>query len=605
MRTRVGVVALAATIPLTALVVDPGGWYPFGPSKWLVVTTLLVGGAGALWWDRPLRCSRPVTLAAWLLVGWLAIAALGGEDRVYAWIGTPERHLGVIAWALCALALTAGQSLDPAGDRWAFTGALAITGVGVGGLATAQALGWEPSLFAVTAGRLTATMGSAAYLGALTALVLPALAGIALDHELDRRLRTVAALGLVPLTVACLGSGARAAWLGLAAATIVVAVGRRRWLLAHRRLAAAGAVAALVGLTAVVLLSPVGHRLSAATDPDAAGGRSRVDEWRVATRVIARHPVLGVGPEGYRIAFAEGATDAYQRAYGRDPLPDRAHSGPLDVALAGGLPALAAWGVAVALMARAAFRAVRTERAWLAGLGAGLVAHFTGQLLLFPTAELEPVAWLLAGLLIAATTDRTELRARVVARPLAAAMGVVAIVALLAGSSDVMADRHAAAAVAADQRGDTEAAVREAGRAVDLRPDELRLHLLLARALVADGRSTSSAIAVVDDALRVSPGDPIARHERARLLVQRAGATHRPDDLAAARADVDALVASDPTVTASWMLAGAVAELADDQSAAEAAFLRAQALSPRDPSPSIELARLDLAAVRALDETAN
>src|SRR4051794_23274545 len=100
MRTRVGAVMLAATLPLTALVVDPGGWYPFGPSKWLVMTALVLGGSAVVFWTRPARWSRPVTTAAWLLVAWLGVAAIAGADPLYAWTGTPERHLGVLAWVL-------------------------------------------------------------------------------------------------------------------------------------------------------------------------------------------------------------------------------------------------------------------------------------------------------------------------------------------------------------------------------------------------------------------------------------------------------------------------------------------------------------------------
>src|SRR3546814_495282 len=48
----------------------------------------------------------------------------------------------------------------------------------------------------------------------------------------------------------------------------------------------------------------------------------------------------------------------------------------------------------------------------LAGLAAGLVAHWSGQLFLFPLVELEPLAWLLAGTLVAATGSTPEPAAR-------------------------------------------------------------------------------------------------------------------------------------------------------------------------------------------------
>src|SRR4051794_6263396 len=131
MRTRIGVVVLAASIPLAALVVDPDGWYPFGPSKWVVISALIPIGAALVLWDRPARAAGRATLLAGLLLGWMAFAAWLGTDELYGWAGTPERDLGVLTWALAALALVAGQALDPDRDRTTVTWALTITGVGV------------------------------------------------------------------------------------------------------------------------------------------------------------------------------------------------------------------------------------------------------------------------------------------------------------------------------------------------------------------------------------------------------------------------------------------------------------------------------------------
>ncbi|MEY2451266.1 MAG: hypothetical protein QOD92_840 [Acidimicrobiaceae bacterium] len=592
---------LAAVLPLAALVVDPKGWFPFGPGKWLAVSTLVPAGTALILWRERPRVSRLVTHAAIALVVWMAIGAVVGRDGLYAWVGTPERHFGVLTWVLCLAALVAGQNLDVARDHVALAWGAAIAGFGAGGLAVSEALGWEPSVFAVTPGRLTATMGSAAYLGALTALLLPIVIAIALDNSFSRWLRGVAVLSVPALAIAFAGSGARAAWFGATTAVVAFVVVRRSTLLRDRRRTTVAGGALALGFVALVALSPVGSRLSSTTDSKV-GGSSRVDEWQVATRVIANHPITGVGPEGYRIAFAEGVDDAYERAYGRDPLPDRAHSGPLDVAATGGLPALAAWCLAVGLMLRAALRGLRSDQAFCVGAAAAVIAYFAAQLLLFPIFELEPVAWLLAGVVVAATEAGTPAVApRALRRPIMATLGALAVVALGAGVVDVAADRHAA--TAADAR-EPSTAVREAGAAVDLRPDEVRLHLLLAQALVADGRSTSDAIAAVNDALRISPDDPIARRHRVQLLVQRASATHLPADIAAARVEADALVARDPHNATLWLVTGAAARLAADALGAEAAFLRAESLSPHSATPSMELALLYLDLGRLSDARA-
>jgi hypothetical protein len=331
----------------------------------------------------------------------------------------------------------------------------------------------------------------------------------------------------------------------------------------------------------LVALSPVGDRLTSVTDPDAPGGRGRFDEWRVASAVVRRHPLTGVGPEGYRIAFAEGVDAAYERAHGRLQQPDRAHAGPLDVALAGGLPALIAWGAVIVIVGRAVLSTLRRGSGWLVGVAAGLVAHFAGQLLLFPVVELEPLAWLLAGLLVASASPAPP-RRFAAGRAGPALLGVLAAVALVAGVADVAADRRAGTAVDALARGDHRAAATAAEAAVSRRPDTVRLRVLAAAAVVADDQGTLAGLRQLDRALDVSPGDPIVLLDRARLLVERAEATHVPAPLVRAEQEVDDLLAADAHNAALWRLAARLAAVRGDATAEQDATARADDLTPDD-----------------------
>lgn len=586
MRPRSPAWLIAGLAPVTLLAVDPWGWYPFGPVKWLAVSTLVPAGAALVLARRPLRVAVLPTGAALALVAWLAVAAALGRDGIYAWVGTPERHLGVLAWALAALALIVGQSLGDEGDRRTVAAGLVVAGVGVGLVGGAEAAGWEPRVLDV-GGRLSGPLGSPAFLGAAAALLLPALVGLAADATWGRRARAAAAAGSVGLAVGAVGSGARAAWVGLAAAAAVTAWSHRVRLARRPRMAGLAGAAAVIAAAVLVVAGPVGARAASTFDADAPGGRGRLDEWRVAARVVVDHPLVGVGPEGYRIAFADGVDAAYARAHGRDPVPDRAHSAPLDVALAGGVPALVAWLALVACAGRAVLAAVRGDRPWLAGIGAGLVAHAAGGLFLFPVVELEPLAWLLAGLLLAAApaaTARGGQVERTVPVPVLAALGLVATVALVAGLTDLAADRHARRAADALAAGDGAAAASSAAAATDLRPDTVRLHLLDGRARVADQQGFTAALESVDRALALSPGDPVVRLERARLLVARAEATRSPAHIDRARAEVERLLADDPRHAELWRLAAVAADLDGDRSSAEEAQHRAGelALAERD-----------------------
>jgi O-antigen ligase len=587
---RSGPVLLGALAPAACLAVDPAGWYPFGPVKWLLVTVVACAGAAAtLRWRSP-AVPRPLGLALGAWLAWLAVAAAVGLDPSYAWLGTPERHLGVLTWALCALLLVAGTVVATGGAVATLLVGLVAAGLGVGGVATLEAAGWEPAVLDVGT-RLSGTFGSAAYLGAASALLLPVCVGIAGDARLAARLRTAAGVASVLLVVACVGSGARAAWVGLAVAAGAAAWARRRWLGAHRRQAGLGLAGLTVVGVALVVLSPAGARLSSLTDPDAPGGRGRLDEWRVASRVVADHPVTGVGPEGYRIAFSTAVDDRYERAHGREQQPDRAHSAPLDVALMAGLPGLVAWLTVLVLVGRRVLGALRDGPTWLTGVAAGLLAHVAGQLLLFPLAELEPVAWLLAGVVVATVDGRDRGPTRptrpgsTAHRAVVAALGALAILATVAGVTDVVADRRAGSAADALARGDHRAGARAALDAVALRPDIVRLHVLAAAAVVADEQGTLAGIRQLEDALEVSPGDPIVLLARVRLLVERASATRVPAHSAAARAEVDRLLRRDPSSAALWSVARDLALVEGDDAAAELAAARLRTLAPTGGAP--------------------
>jgi len=580
MGERHGEGVLAALAPVTLLVVDPAGWFPFGPVKWLAVSALVLGGSALVLAGRPARMPRSLVLAVGALLGWLVLAAAVGLDPIYAWTGTPERHLGVLTWGLAALGLVVGCSLDTRRDTPVLALGLAMAGVGVGATATAEALGWEPEVFEAGA-RLTATLGSSAYLGAATALLAPISIGIAIDRELPRWVRRAGGLALPLLLVAAVGSGARAAWVGLATAAIVVGASRRSWRRAQPVVVASSVAAGVVAVALLVAFSPVGDRLSSLTDDEAPGGRGRLDEWRVASAVVESHLLTGVGPEGYRIAFSEGVDARYERDHGRLQQPDRAHAAPLDVALAGGVPALLAWAAVVVVVGRSVLRTLRRGSGWLVGVAAGLVAHLAGQLLLFPIVELEPLVWLLAGVVLAASAPSSP-RPIAVPRAVPIVLGVLAIVAVVAGVVDVAADRRAGTAVDALARGDHRAAASAAEEAVSLRPDTVRLRVLAATALVADDQGTLAGLRQLERALDVSPGDPIVLLHRALLLVERAEATHVPDHLARADDEVGRLLDADPYNAALWRLAARLAGLRDDAGAERDATARADDLTPPD-----------------------
>jgi hypothetical protein len=344
---------------------------------------------------------------------------------------------------------------------------------------------------------------------------------------------------------------------------------------------AVGAGALAVAVVVAVLSGVAGRATDVVADRDG-GAHGRLDEWRVAVRVIADHPLLGVGPEGYRLVFGRAVDDRYEQVHGRQQLPDRAHDALLDVAATTGIPGLVAYAGLLVVTGGLVLRGLRRDP-WLVGLAAGLLAYAVQSLFLFPLAELDPVAWLLAGVLVARVATTTEVRLPAVVPAVGALLTVVALV---AGSLDVVADRRARAVL------DAPTVVADPAGAARLRPDAVRYRLVAARGFAATGSSIGldRAIDQLDHALAVSPDDPVVAGERARLLLERARRSGNPVHARTARHALEALATDDPRNPTVLLRLGIARTATGDAAGAERAWLAAERLAPRSPAASTDLA---------------
>lgn len=600
--------SLAAWIPVASwIALDPGGWYPFGPAKWASTTFVALAALTILLAGRSVAVPKAAG-ALWLVFITLVVAStLTALDPRLAWIGTAERHLGLLAWCVFAGCFVVGANVAAAEDLDGHAnGGVARVSRGVvlatslaGAYTMVELLFGAPVTIESTTQRLGGPFGSAAYLGAAMCVAVPVCTGVAVDVDTPRPWRALAVGAAALGVMAAAGSGTRGAWLGLAVATLVVLprCWQTQWRLriaghgssstTHRRSALVLAVAALA---AVALIAP---RLADVVER-AAPASSRMDEWRVAARVIAERPLLGAGPEGYRLVVGEGVDERYERTYGRDVAPDRAHSGPLDVAAVAGIPTAMVYLALLALIAAAAVRAVWRGRPLMVGLGAGLLAYMVQQLVLFPIAEIDAVFWLLAGLLIGASgaPASTLSLPRLGRAPMAAIAGGTAAACIFAvGIAGVAADRLARHAVTTD---DAPGAIDAAERSVALRPDVVRGRLLL-----ADLHAGTATLAGIDDAidatagaLEWSPRDPIVRRYHAIYLSLRAEITGAPTDADTALDAWERLTDDDPHCYRCQIGLGAAAALAGQVEKARSAWAAATRLTD-DVLPHQLLAELD------------
>src|SRR5690606_8133366 len=103
--------------------------------------------------------------------------------------------------------------------RW-----MVAAAVWCGGYTLVEAWWRQPIETSALTDRLGGPFGSAAYLGAAVCLLIPSSVTLAADSREAAAWRIAAVFATLACTVALVGSGARAAWVGLGVAAIVALV---------------------------------------------------------------------------------------------------------------------------------------------------------------------------------------------------------------------------------------------------------------------------------------------------------------------------------------------------------------------------------------------
>ena len=241
---------------------------------------------------------------------------------------------------------------------------------------------------------------------------------------------------------------------------------------------------------------------------------------------------------------------------------------------------------------------------WSSGAAAGVVAWAGQQVTGFPIAEVDPLGWLLAGVVVTAAggADGAPSRRR---RPrtgggrpptaLAALAGVVAVVVAVVGLTGVLADRELRTAERALAARQPAAAVAAADRATDRRPDDVDAWYLAARVASSPAGlpAVDAGLDRVEAGLASSPADPALLALHTDLLVERALRSGLPDDLAAAEAAAVARTRADPAGPRAHRQLGLVLAAQGRPDAARVALARVLVLDPADAVAEAALDDID------------
>ena len=412
---------------LTPFVATPGTVFPFvvGKALW---SRSLIGVAFALW--AVLALTRPGYRPprSWLLallgagLGVSLLSAAFGVSLQYSLWSDYERMLGVIDRAhWCALAVVLASVLRT-GRAWrALLGANVAAGTAVACIVIARALDIEVPHFGAfpepDGRRLGGPFGNPTFLSVY--LLANGVLGAGFAARAWAASTSLGWMGATALHFyALVLAGSAGGFAGFAAAVGFAALGFT-WLCRGRSRVAAVAVLAMLAVGCAGLglrFFDSGGTATVALDRQAVewpGGasvrylgrvhlvrpsvQSRLAAWEAGLDGFAERPLLGFGPGNYTAVFG-----LFGSGYAATAEPhDMAHGKLIEVAATTGTAGLAAWlalwGLALAVLLRAARTSAPPERAFRVFAAAALAGHLVQVQFLFDTAAGNLLATLLLG----------------------------------------------------------------------------------------------------------------------------------------------------------------------------------------------------------------
>lgn len=367
--------ALYASV-LAPLVYATGFVYPFlvPAALWFRLTVALaavLASAAVLAGALRMRPSRDAVAGALVLfVAASAVSALAGPAPEHSFFGGFQRMGGVVAWGhYAAWYLLLRTLLDREGWR-RLLGTLAACAAAAAALGALQAWGGAAGAHPLLGmERVQATMGNPGYLSVFLLFGLVA-CGLLARRTDSRTVRAMLAAAAGLQAAVLLLSTIRTTLIALVAAVlaggVVLGLGRgasrraRKWggALAGIALLAAAGLWAARG-TAALRSLPTLEELTG-TSVEGKSLQTRFAAWEAALDGFAGAPLLGVGPENYRLAFDRHFPPRlYEVRAGTPPYFTEAHDEYLEAAAETGLVGTLALLLLWAALARRGWRAAR------------------------------------------------------------------------------------------------------------------------------------------------------------------------------------------------------------------------------------------------------
>lgn len=430
------------------------------------------------------------------LLGWIVLATALSVHPPTSFLGKYARFEGLVSFfSYAALFFLAVQVLRTVGQRRGLARSAVLAGACVAFYGILQYVGLDPIHWGQSApfesGRAFSTMGNPAFLG--TYLVLPLLVAPALAlSEVRTGWRISYEICFLLVSAGWVVAFTRGAWIGGIVGLALLAAAAARGRVRPRiedlvsLVVAIGAVAVLVvrSLGSPSEITNVANRFRSILDTGTGSALTRREIWKSALEMVRDSPLVGHGPDTFRLVYRQYETVAYSRAAGFLSIPDNAHDYPLQIAASIGIPGFllfaAVFVSGLASSARTVFApsgdgantsfdqgAGQSERLLLAGFWCAIVAYLVSLLFSLSVVGSTPLLWVFLGALLAPSARGLGLTAPRGREVLAVLVLVAGAMAIIGDGAFVTAD---AMIVRSKLQPSAELRLREAQRAANLDP---------------------------------------------------------------------------------------------------------------------------------------
>ena len=572
------VVAIALAM-LGPVAIMPGALNRF---VFVKVALVVVGCAAAFSASVVARGRLPRLVVVLMVAGGLMLlaAALASASPLSSILGRGPRYEGVFVLGGYALATAMGARLfgpqrSPVSANLAVR-LLALAAIVVGIVAVFETLGLRP--LSTDVARPGSLFGNASDEGAWAVLVLGPLAASALR---DRNRWSVVGTLAAAVTVAL--SASRGALVAVFVVAIVLAIGEHSW---RGRSTLAGGLCAVIGLAFAVPATAA--RVVGSSPLANATVHGRLSLWGETLRLIAHHPIFGVGPSGFEDAVVAEHTLGWQETVGPANPPDGPHSWPLQVLSAGGAVLMVVVLAVVVLLVIRGARALRApvvDALSMAGVVAGLAGYSVALLVHLTSPGPTCAAAVFAGALFAEpVTGRHPLRwQRIGVVATARALVVVLVFAALA-------EIPLRAAIVAMEKGRISRAQADFHAARLLRPWDVEVDLAAGHAFAADALGGDPAAVGYGLSWLEPVGSRVPGSEQ--YAEDLAALREAAGNYAAAAALLENALRRDANNPLILLRLGVLDAEQGKPDAAERAFLQVTRITPASPDPWQDLAVL-------------